>query len=108
MVSWGRRGAAARADHPHLHHLIAIGSLNAGRYDEAEASASRVIALRPDIAEAWWVRAMARTQLGQQAQSHDDAAHAVQLEPQDERFVAYLNEIDAWIARQGATQAPGA
>jgi tetratricopeptide (TPR) repeat protein len=93
-ISRARRAMEVQPDAPDPHHVIAAGSFNAGRFADAEASASRVIELRSAFAEAWWVRAMAREQLGRNAEARQDALQAVQLNPEDKRFAGYLSRLE--------------
>ncbi|MCY3573466.1 MAG: tetratricopeptide repeat protein [Chloroflexi bacterium] len=72
---------------------IAIGLINASRYEEASQQAARAIHADPFDAEAWAIQAWALDWQGKPAEALAYALHALELDPQNSRASAYLGEI---------------
>lgn len=93
-------------DDPDSHHVRSICLLNGGFADGAEAAASRVIELAPGHAQAWYVRALARTRLGQLAAARLDALQAAQLDPDDSGIAQCRDELQTWWTAEGHAADP--
>ena len=72
---------------------IAIGLINASRYDEAADYAERAINADPYDAQAWAIRAWALDWQARPAEALSSALHALELDPDNSRAGAYLAEI---------------
>jgi tetratricopeptide (TPR) repeat protein len=89
-----------RAGSPAVTLLLSRGlrSLQAGQDDEAEASFSDAITLQPDVADAWYQRALARYHAGDVNGAIHDLQETIQLEPGE--FSAFRTLTDIAAARE--------
>lgn len=76
------------------HHLCSLSFYNLGRYDEAEAAASRAIALGPGVGEAWFFRSIARYAAGRFPEAMADVLKSLELNPSDERAAAFKAQLE--------------
>lgn len=95
VLAWARRAEAARPESIGAQHLQAIGHHLRGDNAAAEAAADRVIAAQPTDGESWWLRAIVRLAQGRHDAARADCAEALRLAPDDARFVALRDQIDA-------------
>jgi len=80
------------------HHLSSLCLYNLGRFDEAEASASRAIDLHPEIGEAWFFRGIARYAGQKPREALADIQRCVELDPNDERALQFKSALEAFLA----------
>lgn len=91
---WLRSGSAVTT----LLMSRGLRSLKADQYDEAIGSFTDAITLKPDFAEAFHQRAIARYQAGDTAGAVADLGETVRLEPRN--FLAYRVLTDIAAARE--------
>ncbi len=73
---------------------------NLGRFEGAEAAATRALSADPGLAWAWVVRAKARRQAGRLTPALEDAQRAVSLAPKDAKAHAWRGEILRKLGRR--------
>lgn len=76
-----------------VYRRIALGLINASRYEEAQSFAERAINADPFDAEAWAIRAWALDWQGRATEALSYAFRALELDPENSRAQAYLAEI---------------
>ena len=83
---------------------IALGLINASRYDEASEQAARAIDADPFNAEAWAIAAWALDWQDKSEEALAYALHALELDPQNSRAAAFLAEIWHGLGQSGRAE----
>lgn len=83
------------------HHLGALALYNLQHYRQAEAAATRAIALAPEVSEAWFFRGIARSAAGDVAEALQDVKRALELNPSDERVIQFKGQLEAYLKGSG-------
>jgi tetratricopeptide (TPR) repeat protein len=82
-----------RPANPYMMHQVGLALQGKGELEDAVASYSKAIDLRPDFWEAWWRRAEIYVKMGQGKQALAELSHVIDRNPTD---------TIAWLARGAA------
>jgi tetratricopeptide (TPR) repeat protein len=79
------------------HHLGAFALYNLDQFRQAEAAASRAIALHSSVAETWFFRSIAKYAAGDDIDALQDIRRAAELDPADSRVTQFKMQLEGYV-----------